>query len=122
MVIWVIRNKVEFGVYTLKLSKASHKRLAFDQADVTIREEPELEEEPETVQNDPVHLAKELAYLLLTQPPASQNDSDTFTKEVGLFTSGTWVKQRRFKHWLIGGPVEVLTHHRSHFCGSRKNL
>lgn len=67
----------------INLSKASHKRLAFDQADVTIREEPE--EEPETVQNAPVPL--ELAYLL-TQPPAPQNDSDTFTKEVGLFTSG----------------------------------
>ena len=70
---------------SIKLSKAIHKRLEFDQANVTIREKPE--QQPETVENDPVPLAKELAYLL-TQPPPTQNDSETFTKEVGLFTSG----------------------------------
>ena len=64
---------------------------------MTIRKEPE--EQPETVENDPdgpdrtiVSLAKELAYLL-TQPPPTQIDLETFTKEVGLFTSGG-VKQR----------------------------
>ena len=67
---------------SIKLSKAIHKRLEFNQADVTIREE-----QPETVEHDPVPLAKELAYLL-TLPPPTQNDSKTFTKEVGLFTSG----------------------------------
>ena len=67
---------------SIKLSKAIHKRLEFNQADVTIREE-----QPKTVEHDPVPLAKELAYLL-TLPPPTQNDSKTFTKEVGLFTSG----------------------------------
>ena len=67
---------------SIKLFKAIHKRLEFDQADVMIQEK--LEEQPETVENDAVPLAKELAYLL-TQPPPTQNDSETFTKEVGLF-------------------------------------
>ena len=39
---------------SIKLSKANHKR---------------LEEQPETVEHDPVPLAKELAYLLTLPPP-----------------------------------------------------
>ena len=83
---------------SIKRSKAIQKRLEFDQADVTILEKPE--EQPETVENDPVRLAKELSYLL-TQPPPSQNDSETFTKEVGLFTSGGCKTKTKALHDLL---------------------
>ena len=81
---------------SIELSKAIHKRFEFDQADLKIREDPE--EQPETVRNDPVPLAKELVYLL---------------------TSGLFITQLRCR--LPDTSLDMLVFKSKYFSALRQN-
>ena len=69
----------------MKMSKAIHKRLGFQQADLVEAESISPTDDTAVEETQPIPLAKELSSLLAKTSTQARPETDTWTKEIALF-------------------------------------